>query len=306
VDGLPPVGDQERARLRGSNSEAEGLAVLRDKSGETAVLLDYGPALSRHVHPAKLNMVLYAHGDIRLVDPGRAPYGNPVHKGWYRQTIAHNTVVVNKRSQEATHGRLEAYAATDDFAVVRAACDSAYRGVELDRTVFLRGNAIADIVQCRAPRPMTFDLPLHFRGLLLGFPPGTPATPFSQRDGYGYLRGVQRLSEPVRGFTVDTGPAGRIRVDMFGDSEVFLAQGMGENIGEWLPMLVRRQRGTHAGFVTVYQILEGDDTRVEPKCVLGESVRLFLGDAELEIGKKTAIMVNGTGYSVKAAGIERQ
>jgi len=80
---------------RSSNDPGEGLAVLRGQENQTVLLLEYGPARAGHVQPAKLNIVLYAAGDIRLVDPGRAPYGHPLHQGWFRQTLAHNTVVVD-------------------------------------------------------------------------------------------------------------------------------------------------------------------------------------------------------------------
>ncbi len=145
-----------------SNDPDEGLAVLRDAANETVILLDYGPASAGHVQPAKLNVVIYAAGDIRLIDPGRAPYGHPLHAGWCRQTVAHNTVVVDETSQQPARGAVRAFAAEEGWSLVRASCEDAYPGVALDRTVMLRDNVVVDIFHCVSDTARIFDLPLHF------------------------------------------------------------------------------------------------------------------------------------------------
>ncbi|MBN2311696.1 MAG: alginate lyase family protein, partial [Candidatus Hydrogenedentes bacterium] len=204
VDTVPDTGGRA-LHLATSNSRAQGLAVLRDKANETAIFFDYSQRHGGHIQPARLGIILYAHGDERLVDPGRLPYGNPMHGGWYRQTLAHNTVVVNQASQGGAPGEFKEFQAESDWALARATCPGAYEGVTLDRTVFLCGGLIVDVFQCAAQAAATFDLPLHWHGELDGLPAGAAVEALGDANGYQYLKDIRRLDGPVPGFDVKTG-----------------------------------------------------------------------------------------------------
>ena len=61
----------------------------------TWLCLKYGPHGGGHGHPDKNNFVLYARGKVLFPDPGTRPYGSPLHNGWDKITLAHNTLVVD-------------------------------------------------------------------------------------------------------------------------------------------------------------------------------------------------------------------
>lgn len=281
--GVDDVPDPQPLRLESSSGKGEGLAVLRDPSGRTALYLDYGPGQAGHNHPAKLGIVLWAHGDERLVDPGRLPYGNPMHAEWFRQTVAHNTVLVNEQSQRRTPGRLTAFGAGEDYALVRAACDTAYKDspVKLDRTVFMRGGMIVDVFRCAGPEGSVFDLPLHFRGKVENLPAGEPVKPISEARGYRVMKNVRRLAQPLREFDVVTGEDSRIGVRVFDSSEAYTAEGPSSTPGEIIPLVLRRQNGDRALFVTVYDLAPARERECEVE--LGETVTARVGDAVVAV-----------------------
>jgi oligo-alginate lyase len=277
-------------KLATSNDASEGLAILRDADNATALFLDYGEKFGGHIQPGKLGIILFANGDERVVDPGRLPYGNPIHRGWYTQTLAHNTVVVNQASQRGAPGILKGFKSTDEWSVVRTACEKAYDGVTLDRTVALSGNTIVDVFRCTSQNEATFDLPLHFRGELAGLPEGSPIEPLAEGNGYNYLQNLRRLPEPVGAFTVKTGKDTSIHVSCYGGGEALVADAYGATPSELLPMVMRRQRGTNATFVTVFQVL---GAKMEPEnvgCDMGEAISIT-GPFELTVGD--AVTVNG-------------
>lgn len=271
---------------RSSNDRHEGLAVLRDAANETAILFDYGPALEGHAHPAKLGMVLFAGGDIRLVDPGRAPYAHPLQHGWYRRTIAHNTVAVDEQDQRPAAGRLRAFAAREDWALVRADTADAYPGVTLDRTLLLAGDVVADVFQCRGGGAHTFDLPLHLRGELRGLPERRPAETISGEPGYRELWDTAPFAEPVKSFTliVNGEP---LRVTALDASKSWFALGHGPiATGEPVPVVLRRQRGTQALFVTVYSRNDAPGLRLDTDagvCVRSDTFTLEPGHMETRL-----------------------
>lgn len=281
-----PEGSPE-LELVSSNSEAEGLAILRDTTAQTAVFVDYSQRGGGHIHPCRLNLILFAHGDERLVDPGRLAYGNPMHKRWFRQTIAHNTVVVNESSQTNVAGTLKAFAAEDGWALIRAECPKAYKGVNLDRTVLLRDSVVVDVFRCTADKEVTFDLPLHFRGALEELPASESIEQLSESPGYRELKDVKRLTETLKNFSVGTREGARIFVQAFDESEAFIAQGYGKKMQELLPMVLRRQRGARADFVTVYHLLEAGASPAEAACTLGGDITVRFGGTEMTVGQDT-------------------
>jgi len=291
VDALPEDGPK-KLRLRSSNDTSEGLAILRDKSGQTAVFLDYGPGTSGHVHAAKLGLILYALGDERVVDPGRLRYGNPMHRAWFTQTLAHNTVVVNEASQKKVPGKLLAFGVTEDFAVVRANCEGAYKGVVLDRALCLVGNVILDVVHCTSEEEATFDLPLHFRGTLTDLPEGETIDAIGKEGPYTLLKNPKRFPERLDAATLEVSDGKRIALRFLDASACFYGEGFGPNMPVRLPMLLRRQQGQEAWFIAAYHLLEGDAPVKTVNAIVNDSgASMSLPGFSLRVGEETRVAI---------------
>jgi oligo-alginate lyase len=237
--------------LETSNDTADGLAILRDNSGETALYLDYSPAGSGHVQPAKLGIILYAHGDERFVDPGRLPYGNPLHRGWYTTTLAHNTVVMNQTAQRRCAGELVRFEQGGGYALVRAKTGKAWPGTILDRTLILAGNLIFDVFHCTAEEEAVFDLPLHLRGKIADAETRRCEAAPGTENGYQHLRNVQILEG---GATLETGAGKSININLYSPGTRFLAEGYGSTPREILPCIIQRQKGTDVWFSQAYEL----------------------------------------------------
>ena len=270
---------------------AEGLAILRDKAGKAALYLDYFKGTTQHTQPVRLHVLLYAHGEIRFVDPATMMYGHPMHEGWGRQTFAHNTVVVNEKIQEKSEGELEAFEQGADWVLARAKAKAAYKGVVLDRTVLMRGNVIVDVFRCTAGTASTFDLPLHLRGTLSGLGEGEPMSRLSESPAYREARNVRHLARPIRDFSLGTGAGRRIAVSVFDTSDCYEARGYGNDLTELVPMILRRQKGLRADFVAVYQLLERGEEPVKASADLGTSIAVHFGNACLTVGDDARVTV---------------
>ena len=264
----------------------DGLAILREPSGKTALFLDYVKSVSQHTQLVRLHILLYAHGDIRFVDPATFPYGSPLHAAWGRQALAHNTVVVDESSQAPSAGQLKAFATGPDWALARAEAGAAYKDVLLDRTVFMQKNTIVDVVRCAAPKDAIFDLPLHMHGELQGLPQSQPLERLSTKPTYDLLKDVRRFTQPLRRFELDTGEGRRIVVDVFDDSVAYQALGYGQSTLDLVPMVLRRQQGKAATFVAAYQILDKGQQPQEVTSVIGSTVTVSLGQSEIYVGQQ--------------------
>lgn len=287
----PEGADVPELKLETTNDRDAGLAILRNNPRKMALFFNYGLLPGGHTQPAKLDIILYANGDERIVDPGRRSYGNPLHGEWYRQTIAHNTVVVNEATQNPAPGIFKEFESTSGWSLARASLDSAYKGVVLDRMVFLRDNVIVDVYRCTAEEESIFDLPFHFLGEFKGLPAGQSleAFPVVRTDkpgsGYQHLRNVVALEASPEVFSVDTGNGTAIHVTVLDSSRVYTAEGRAQPVTRFIPAIIRRQTGKTADFVTVYQILDKDESPKPVDGGLGETVRVAIDGAVVLVGR---------------------
>ena len=294
VDDAPKA--EARLDLASYNAESQGVAILRGHDGQTAVFFDYMRGGAGHMHPCRLNVILFAHDDERLVDPGRIAYGNPMQKGWFRQTIAHNTVVVNEKEQRNGPAALDTFATGQGWSLVRATCTEAYKRVVLDRAVLLGEKVVVDVFRCRAEQDSVFDLPLHFRGTLADLPASEPMASAFESPGYSVLKEVRELTEPLSKFSVGTGEDRRIHVQVLDESEAFTALGYAKKMQELLPVVVRRQRGPQADFVTVLELLDAGESPGHAECTTGDEVVVRLDGLELSVGEKTVVTTGGESH----------
>lgn len=255
-----------------------GFAVMRADPVDvqaTALTLTYGPYGSGHDHPDRLHFSLYGLDDILMPDAGSWGYEDKMHLTWANQTIAHNTLTVDETAQrpQGTSDSIWASEARQDhrvsgdlalfhpgkaLKVVRTRCDTAYPGVEMDRTLCLVGPYVLDVFRCRSRENHTYDLAFHGEGKLdTGGPlPGETPVRFTKR-GYAHLKDVRRVGfesgvakadflcgekKSVRMSAVSPGPG----------AELYLAQAPVKGSGERSTVFVR-QRGRDAIFVSVLE-----------------------------------------------------
>jgi hypothetical protein len=139
-----------------------GICTVRNDD-EVMATLDYGPFLG-HGHLDKLGFTLYANDTLVVPDYGTPGYGSKIIE-WYRQTPAHNTVVVDGKSQEQTHerGLISRYAgAFLQFA--EAVAEDHYPGVRQTRTVLMVARTCLVIDELASENAHDYDWLARFEG----------------------------------------------------------------------------------------------------------------------------------------------
>lgn len=173
----------------GAQGERGGLAILRrgGDSGQALVLKATAQGMG-HGHFDKLNWLFYDNGHEIVSDYGSARFLNieakrggtylPENDTWAKQTIAHNTLVVNGRSHfdgklasaEARHPIVTLFESAKNLQIVSARMQSAYEGVTFTRTMALLEHpdlglpVVLDLLRVTGNRPAQYDLPLHYNG----------------------------------------------------------------------------------------------------------------------------------------------
>ena len=141
---------------------SSGFAILQSRDNTRHLLLKYGPHGGGHGHPDKLGLVLWGYGERLSPDLGTPGYGIPLNRSWYRQTIAHNTVLIDNSEQPQGLGTLNHFELVNDELIVVDAEVSwqdtylnMYHDVTLRRIILWHERYFIDLMQvtlpCRAP-----------------------------------------------------------------------------------------------------------------------------------------------------------
>ncbi|MBI4664644.1 MAG: heparinase II/III family protein [Verrucomicrobia bacterium] len=254
LHGVAEVGRPPDLAPASRNFPASGFSILTSASGRNAtwLCLDYGPHGGGHGHPDKLGFVLYGLGQVLAPDPGTANYGVPIQAGWYRTTIAHNTLTVDEGSQKAAEGKCEAFLAAKGFCAVMAGAGPIYDGVAFRRSVALLGDKrLVFIDQVRAEKERTFDLAYHNAGIC-DPPPGAAAFEPPKKAGYSYLRDAKMVtSGNGLGLTFKTSRGGREHWTMAGGeaTSFIVGTGVGAHTEDRVPLVIARRKAKETVYV---------------------------------------------------------
>lgn len=173
----------------GPDGDKSGLAILRmgDERGQVLVQKDTLQGMG-HGHFDKLNWLFYDNGKTVVTDYGAARFLNveakrggiylAENRSWAKQTVAHNTLVVDEKSHfngdwkrgEEHAPQVRFFQADPDTQVASATMADAYPGVVFTRTQALLRHpdlawpVVLDLLQVHGDKAARYDLPLHFNG----------------------------------------------------------------------------------------------------------------------------------------------
>ena len=235
--------------------EDAGFAMLR-APGPLSVAVRFGRHGGGHGHPDKLGIVTYGAERVFGLDPGSINYGVPLHREWYRSTIAHNTVTVDGQVQAAEDGSLEKWTAEGGVATLVAAADKVYPGVRLRRSLTLRAGELADRFECASESVHTYDWAFHAAGQLstsLELKP-RPA-PLGSENGYQHIEQVaEGRADGDFWARWETGRARlTLRVKGAPGTEVFTGLAPGRHPADRVPLLIVRRRAARTVFEVLHQ-----------------------------------------------------
>ena len=178
----------------GAKGMEGGIAILRNSTtsdSELCLVMKYSAQGMGHGHFDKLSFSLYDETGEILQDYGAARWVNidqkgggrylPENNSWAKQSIAHNTLVINEKSHyngdikigEKYHPNLVYFKGDSTIQLVIARSSNAYLDGDMQRTLvllndeFFRHPILIDIFKASTKDKSQFDLPIWFQGHLL-------------------------------------------------------------------------------------------------------------------------------------------
>ena len=202
----------------GADGKAGAVSIFRNGdsvTGQALVVKNSSQGMG-HGHFDKLSWQFYDNRNEIVTDYGAARFLNivakdggkylPENESWAKQTIAHNTLVVNEQSHfgfdealgEANPARQLHFEADKDFSISIGEITTAYPDVEMVRALAmvaiegLERPVVVDLLRVRSTRTHQYDLPLHYNGHIIRTGP-TLQSNVNARPVLGSANGYQHI-----------------------------------------------------------------------------------------------------------------
>ena len=256
---------EELPALKSRIFHSAGTAILRSGNGENYLALDFGEHGGGHGHPDKLNFVLWGKKTLLAEDPGSIAYGNPAHAGFYKQTVSHNTILVDGKSQSPATGELECSAFDESGGLVVATAGKAYAGVTIRRAMALVGDLVLDMVHCSSDEPHQYDWLFHCRGEMSCAADFQPAKSSPEGQGLEWIDAWRSIQSPGPWTATwrESPEVGLTVSQSTGPSTLFAGIGRGNPPTVRPPLVMSRQTGKEALFLTAMGILGDEDAALQ-------------------------------------------
>lgn len=214
----------------GKDGDQGALTIFRsgiDHGHQALVMKNTSQGLG-HGHFDKLHWLYFDNGNEIISDYGAARFLNveakygghylPENDAWAKQTIAHNTVVVDQHSHfdgnwkvaQAFAPEIHFFEISKNMQITSASIDNAYKGTRLTRTMAmvnvdsLEHPLVIDVFEVNSDKTHQYDLPLHYQGQIISHNIPIKAnvrhlTTVGNENGYQFLwdRGRGPLVSPM-------------------------------------------------------------------------------------------------------------
>lgn len=309
VGELPSV---DMPTWRSRHFSGANLAVLRAGKGADSLqaVLNIMGYQGGHSHPDQLGLVFYGLGQTLIPDSGSIKYRVPAHVEYFKQSVAHNLLVVDGQSQQpSSPPKLRAFVNSPSLQVATATTGEAYPGVRFIRTLLLTDEYLIDIFDAESEAEHTYDWVMRSLGTLStnGFDPQPASAPPVNANGYDYLENV-RVAGPVEAgrqtFKWQVDPNRTVRLDQFSQSgdHHFFADGLiaadkNDVIADaTVPLLLARRTAANTEYVSIIQpygeqpvindineltVLDADGQALQPDDAFGLQIHQCRGRTDL-------------------------
>lgn len=227
--------------------EPSGLAFLRPPGSGLDLMMKFGPTGDWHGHPDKLAITGYADGWRFSPDLGTPGYGVASLETWYRQTLSHNTVLLDGISQPPAVGSLVRME-TDQLPHLMEAevfwTESEYAGVSMRRKVMAYPEYFVDVFTVHCQQPRRIEWVYHNAGesvLLHGS---------EQYQHFADVQALRRFS-PVHLAWKDAAGSLAIWLAPSSEEDIFTGTSPGHSPSERMGFLLRRRHARETVFVAV-------------------------------------------------------
>ncbi len=251
---LPDIDIEDRTEIKRTSKCFSGSYFGMLKNENVNLFMKYGHRGPSHAHPDKMNIEVMIKGESLSRDLSNTGYASKLCDEWHRNTVSHNTVLVDGANHTSMEGGT-VLEFTDN--ICHAQVTDVYEGVDYARRVEISENGFADVMKVTANEDHTYDWFFHSEAELTTEIVGETADMSFTENGYEHLKDVKKvvvngdelILEWKLGETVL-----RSVIDTMG-KEVFIAQTYDNPVSRYRTAIILREKAEAAEFKATWTIV---------------------------------------------------
>lgn len=244
---------REIRRYKSINNPNSHTAMLR--KGNSEVFIKHGVLTDLHRHPDTMNIELAFAGDVVSCDIGNGGYASSLFVEWQRRTIAHNTVVIDKKDHFEMYlplGVVEEFRPEDAY--IRTKAKGIYEAVDFTRELQAFDNHVVDNFFVNCWGEYVIDWAFYCKGDITFDYDYEKIDKIGENDGYKHLMDIKKFSGDNDWFVSFELDDKTITLSMDGlkDTEVFVVNSYTKSLRDTRYGVIVRRYGSSTTYKAIY------------------------------------------------------
>ncbi len=250
---LPEIDVMNRTDVKRSSKCFENSYFAMLKNDTVNLFMKYGHRGPSHAHPDKMNLEIMLNGASLSRDLSNTGYASTLCNEWHRQSLSHNTVVVDGENHVSMEGgKVLEY--TDS--TCHTHIDTVYEGVDFERKVEIGNAGFSDVFTVSSAVSHTYDWVFHSEAVLVSAPACEAAEIGFAANGYQHLKEVKRIQTEGDTLTLEWTLNDQTLTSTFDvtGKEVFLAKTYDNPVSGYRTGILLREKAANATFCANWAI----------------------------------------------------
>ncbi len=252
---LPDIDIESRTEIKRTSKCFQGSYFGMLKNDNVNAFMKYGHRGPSHAHPDKMNIEVMIKGESLSRDLSNTGYASKLCNEWHRQSVSHNTVIVDGANHVSMEGGT-VLEFTDS--ICHALVKDVYEGVDYTRRTEISETGFTDAMTVESKETHVYDWFFHSEAELVTEVAGEAADMGFTENGYKHLIDVKKLDVDADELVLEWKLADTTlvsTVDTRG-KEVFIAQTYDNPVSRHRTAIILREKTTVAEFKAVWTIVE--------------------------------------------------
>ncbi|MFI3326269.1 MAG: heparinase II/III family protein [Clostridia bacterium] len=223
------------------------------KNIDINLFMKYGHRGPSHAHPDKMNIEIMLFGQSLSRDLSNTGYASKLCNEWHRQSLSHNTVVVDGENHVSTDGgTVLNYNSTNCKAMVK----DVYEGVDFQRDVAINADGFTDCFNVSSKSIHNYDWIFHSEAELATDLNLEDANILFDKNGYEHLKAVKKVKTECDTLKIKW-KLGKINLESIfdvKDKEVFVADTYDNPVSKYRKAIILRQKTNNAEFNVIWNV----------------------------------------------------
>ncbi len=250
---LPDINIMNRRDVHRTSKCYEHSYFAMLKNDTVNLFMKYGHRGPSHAHPDKMNIEVVLHGNILSRDLSNTGYASKLCNQWHRQSLSHNTVVVDGENHVSMEGgKVLAFKNSHCHTMVK----DVYPQVDFDREATITQSGFTDRFHVVGEESHIYDWVFHCEATLIGTPELEPGYLGFQNNGYEHVKDVKHVITQGDELTLTWNLAGMELTSTFdvAGKEVFLAKTYDNPVSTYRTAIIIREKAKECTFSATWHM----------------------------------------------------